>query len=101
MNTLVQCPQAFGEATWMSTAEVAQLFNVSVGEFTTEKFKEVYLDTWIKDHEREAAGNNPKPDAELEIIEQVTNETNCALQQQQLGLCIVMLSIKPSNCTLG
>ena len=56
--------------------EVAQLFNTSVDEFTPEKFKQVYLDTWIKDHEREAAENNPNPLPELEIIEQMKNETN-------------------------
>ena len=34
------------------------------------------MDTWIKGHEEEAATSNPFPDAELEIIEQVKNETN-------------------------
>ena len=66
----------FAEVTWMSVDEVAQLFNTSVDEFTPETFKKAYLDTWIKDHEFEAATNNPFPEAELEIIEQVKNETN-------------------------
>ena len=61
----------FGEFTWMSVDEVAQLLNKSVDEFTPEIFKQVYLDTWIKNHEFEAATNNPNPEAELEIIEQV------------------------------
>ena len=69
---------AFAELTWMSVEEVAQLFNASVDEFTPETFKQVYLDTWIKDHEEEAAIENPYPEAELEIIEQVKNETNSA-----------------------
>ena len=63
-----------GERTWMSVEEVAHLFNVSVDEFTPEKFKQAYLDTWIKDHEFEAANANPNPGPELEIIEQVKNE---------------------------
>ena len=69
---------AFGEMTWMSVDEVAQLFNTSVNEFTPETFKQVYYDTWIKDHEEEAAEKNPFPEAELAIIEQVKNETNSA-----------------------
>ena len=68
----------FGQVMWMSVDEVAQLFNTSVDEFTPETFKQVYLDTWIKDHEKEAAEKNPNSDAELAIIEQVKNETNSA-----------------------
>jgi len=63
------------EITWMSVEEVAQLLNKSVNEFTPEKFKQVYMDTWIKGHEEEATENNPNPEAELEIIEEVKNET--------------------------
>ena len=66
----------FAELTWMSVDEVAQLFNTSVDEFTPGTFKQVHLNTRIKDHEEEAAIENPFPDAELEIIEQVKNETN-------------------------
>jgi hypothetical protein len=66
----------FGESTWMSVEEVALLFNVSVDEFTPETFKQIYKETWIKDHEIEAAMSNPNPEAELAIIEQVKNETN-------------------------
>ena len=65
----------FGEITWMSTEEVAQLLNTSVDEYTPENFKQVYKDTWIKSHELEAAEKNPNPGPELEIIEQVKNET--------------------------
>ena len=36
----------FGEASWMSTAEVAQLFNVSIDQFTPETFKQIYKNTW-------------------------------------------------------
>jgi hypothetical protein len=67
---------AFGEITWMSVEEVAQLLNKSADEFTPEKFKQVYMDTWIKQHEKEAAEHNPNPEAELAIIEQVKNETD-------------------------
>ena len=68
----------FGEFIWMPVEDVAQLFNTSTDEFTPDKFKQVYLDAWIKDHEQEAAENNPNAEAELEIIEQVKNETNSA-----------------------
>ena len=37
---------AFGDITWMSLEEVAQLFNTTVDEFTSEKFKQAYKDTW-------------------------------------------------------
>ena len=60
----------------MSIEEVAQLFNTSTDEFTPEKFKQVYLDTWIKEHEKEAAEKNPYPEAEQEIIEEVKGETD-------------------------
>ena len=66
----------FAEVTWMSADEVAQMFNASVDEFTPEKFKQVYFNTWIKDHEEEAAEKNPNAETELAIIEQVKNETN-------------------------
>ena len=75
-NAATSSRSGFGDITWMSVDEVAQLFNTSVDEFTPETFKQVYFDTWIKDHEEEAAVENPFPDAELEIIDQVKNETN-------------------------
>ena len=61
----------------MTVEEVAQLLNTSVAveEFTPKKFKQVYKNTWIKGHEFEAANANPNPGAELEIIEEVKNET--------------------------
>jgi hypothetical protein len=62
----------------VSVEEVAQLFNTSVDEFTPEKFKQVYMNIWIKEHAVEAETNNPNPEAELAIIEQVKNETNSA-----------------------
>jgi hypothetical protein len=75
----------FGDRTWMSVEEVAQLFNTSVDEFTPETFKQVYYDAWIKEHENEAAINNPNPKPELEIIEQVKNETNYVVTPVQPG----------------
>ena len=77
-NATTSSVSGFGEMIWMSVEEVAQLFNTSVDEFTPETFKQVYLDTWIKDHEEEAAEKNPNAEAELAIIEQVKNETNSA-----------------------
>ena len=74
-NAATSSISGFGEVTWMSVEEVAQLFNTSVDEFTPETFKQVYLDTWIKNHEFEAAEMNPNPLPESEIIEQVKNET--------------------------
>ena len=62
--------------TWMSVDEVAQLFNTSVDEFTPENFKQVYRNAWIEAHKEQAAVTNPDSEAELEIIEQVKNETN-------------------------
>jgi hypothetical protein len=68
----------FSEITWMTVEEVAQLFNTSTDEFTPNSFKQVYLNTWIKSHEKEAAENNPNAEAELEIIEEVKNEADSA-----------------------
>ena len=77
-NAATSSFSGFIDYTWMSDDEVAQLFNTSVDEFTPEKFKQVHSDAWTKDHEKEAAGQNPNPGPELEIIEQVKNETNYA-----------------------
>ena len=77
-NAATSSASGLGEITWMSVEEVAQLFNTSTDEFTPDKFKQVYMDTWIKEHEEEAAEKNPNPEPELEIIEQVKNETNSA-----------------------
>ena len=67
---------SFGEFTWMPVEEVAQLLNTSTDKFTPEKFKQVYLDAWIKTHEQEAAEDNPNPEAEQEIIEEAKGETD-------------------------
>jgi hypothetical protein len=75
-NAATSSFSAFGEITWMSVEEVAQLFNTSTDEFTPERFKQVYMKTWIEEHEKEAAEKNPNPEAELEIVEEVKNETN-------------------------
>ena len=65
----------YGEITWMTDAEVAQLLNKSADKFTPANFKQVYEDTWIKEHEKEAAENNPNPGAEQEIIDEIKDET--------------------------
>ena len=77
-NAATSSYSSFAEATWVTVEEVAQLLNTSVGEFTPDKFKQVYLDTWIKGHEKEAAKNNPNPEAEQEIIDEVKGETDSA-----------------------
>ena len=77
-NAATSSLSGFVDYTRVSVDEVAQLLNTSVDEFTPEKFKQVHLDTWIKLHEKEAAEENPNPGPELEIIEQVKNETNYA-----------------------
>ena len=77
-NTATASWSWFGEVTWMSVEEVAQMFNTSTDEFTPNKFKQVYLDTWIKEHEEEAATDNPNAGAELEIVEEVKNEMDSA-----------------------
>ena len=46
-NAATSSWSAFGVFTWMSVEEVAQLFNTSTDEFTPDKFKQVYMDTWI------------------------------------------------------
>ena len=75
-NAATSSWSSFGELTWLSVDEVAKLFNTTVDDFTPETFKQFYLDTWIKAHEKEAAEKNPNPLPELEIIEQVKDETN-------------------------
>jgi hypothetical protein len=74
-NAATSSHSAFAEGTWVPVEEAAQLFNASVDEFTPAKFKQVYLDTWIKEHTKEAAEKNPNPEAELEIVGEVKNET--------------------------
>ena len=68
----------FGEVTWMPVEEVAQLFNMSTDEFTPDKFRQVYEDTWMKEHGFEAAEDNPDTEAEFGIVEEVKNETDSA-----------------------
>ncbi len=80
-NAATSSFSSFGDFTWMSVEEVAQLFNISVGEFTPDTFKQVYLDTWIKGHKFEAAEDNPNPEAELEIIEEVKNATDSSTDE--------------------
>ena len=74
-NAATSSFSVFGGIDWMSADDVAQFFNTSVDQFTPEKFKQVYKDMWFKVHEAEAATKNPNTEAELEIIEQVKNET--------------------------
>lgn len=57
---------------WLSQTEKE---NVTTAEFAPETFKQVYKDAWFKTHKVEAAVDNPNPEAELEIIDEVKNET--------------------------
>ena len=76
-NAATSLLSSINEDNWMSVEEVAQLFNTTADEFTPDKFKQAYEDTWIKGHEdEEAATDNPYSDAEQEIIEEVKNETD-------------------------
>ena len=77
-NAATSSLSAFGDLTWMSVEEVAQLFNTTTDKFTPDKFKQVYEDTWIKGHEQEAAEKNPNAGAELEMIEEAKNNTDSA-----------------------
>ena len=67
---------SFGEVTFMSVEEVAQLLNTAVEDFSLEKFNQVYKDTWVKEHEDEVASGNPNAEAEQEIIDEVKGETD-------------------------
>ena len=64
------------EYIWTSVEDVAKLLNTTTDKFTPDTFKDVYTSVWIKEHEEEAAVDNPNPEAELAIIDQVKNETN-------------------------
>ncbi len=77
-NAATSSWSGFGEYTFMSVEEAAQLLNTTVDEFTPAKFKQVYRDTWIKEHEFEAAEDNPNPGAEQEIIDEVKDEMESA-----------------------
>ena len=67
----------FGEYVWTPTEEVAKIFNTTVADlgFTPDTFKDVYAEVWIKGLENEASNYNANPEAVLEIIEQVKDET--------------------------
>mmetsp|Transcript_10332 Transcript_10332/g.20712 ORF Transcript_10332/g.20712 Transcript_10332/m.20712 type:complete len:351 (+) Transcript_10332:96-1148(+) len=75
-NAATSALSTVGEFIWTSVEDVAKLLNTTADEFTPDTFKDVYADVWIKEHEQEAAENNPNPEAEEAIIEQVKNETN-------------------------
>ncbi len=53
---------------------------IKMASFSAQKLKPIYWIwyLWIKGHEKEAAEKNPNSKPELEIIEQVKNETNSA-----------------------
>jgi hypothetical protein len=83
-NAATSSLSGFGELTWMTIEEVAQLLDRPTDYFTQENFKKLHKDTWIKDHLEEAE-QNPNAEAELEIIEQVngtqpSNETETPIQ---------------------
>ena len=102
-NAATSSFSSFGQITWMSVEEVAQQFNTSVDEFTPETFKQSYLKTWIKTHEEEAAGKNPNPGPELEIIEQVKNETNSVDETTlpfQLNLTALWRMVAPATAPI-
>ena len=75
-NAATSAWSSVGEFIWTSVEDVAKLLNTTADEFTPETFKQVYADVWIKEHKLEAAVDNPYPEAEMAIIEQVKNEIN-------------------------
>ncbi len=75
----------FGGASWISVEEVAQLFNTSADEFTPEKFKQIYMSSWIKEHDEAATIQINTAEAALAIIEQVKNEANSANETLSLS----------------
>ncbi len=77
-NAATSSVSTFGEITWMSIEEVAQLFNTTVDTFSPEKFKQVYEEAWIKEHESQAKIQTDTAEAELEIVEEVKNEVDAA-----------------------
>ena len=77
-NAATSSVSTFGEITWISVEEVAQLLNTSVYEFTPETFNQVYEDAWIKEHESQAKIQTNTAEAELKIIDQVKDETDSA-----------------------
>ena len=74
-NAATSAWSSVGEYIWTSVEDVVTLLNTTVDEFTPETFKEVYAKTWTKEHEQEAAVDNPNAEAEVAIIDQVKNET--------------------------
>ena len=71
-NAATSAWSATGTFTWMSTEEVSTLLNMTIADMDFDK---VYANAWIKSHEEEAVLSNPYPDAELEIVAQVKNDT--------------------------
>ena len=61
----------------MTVEEVAQLLNTSVAveEFTPKKFKQVYKNTWINEHESQAKIQTNTAKAALAIIEEVKDSS--------------------------
>ena len=58
----------------MSIEDASNMLNMTTDELTPDTFNKIYTEKWIKTHETEAAQDNPNPDAELAIIEEVKNE---------------------------
>ena len=74
-NAATSSSSLFGEFTWMSAEEAAELANMTTTEVTSGAFQAVYASAWIKSHEFEAANANPFPEAELLIVDEVKNNT--------------------------
>lgn len=74
-NAATSSSSTFGEFTWMSAEEAAELANMTTTEVTSGAFETVYSKTWIKEHNEEAATANPNPEAELVIVDEVKNNT--------------------------
>ncbi|KAL7528634.1 hypothetical protein ACHAWF_002632 [Thalassiosira exigua] len=59
----------------MSAEEAVEILNVTGEELTPESFGRIYKDVWIFEHEEQAAETSPNPQAQLDVINQVKDET--------------------------
>ena len=76
-NAATSAHSAFGQLVWISTEDAAKILNMTTDELTPEAFNDIYAETWIKSHEKEAE-KNPNPEAELAAVEEVKNELESA-----------------------
>ena len=101
-NAATSAHSAFGQLVWTSTEDAAKILNMTIDELTPETFGDIYAETWIKSHEKEAAEKNPNPEAELVVVEEVKNEIE-AVEDDITGATTDTdtITIDPSDPTDG